>query len=448
MKNRRLAALILAGAMAASLAACGQKTDAPSETKEVSEQAEQSPTGDGITITVYHYMPEASKQAGLDAVEKAFEDEHPEYHITWNNVCYNFGTDYLPQLQTALASGDQPEIIMGTPAQTPDIIEQGFAADLTENEVIKGLNLPSGDLGNASSNGRVYGFPIDFKTWGVFYNKDIYEELGLSEPKTHTELLENCQKIADAGMDPWVNAYSDAVFPAIEMRNYVWTKGIENGDFDMFENIMNGTKKVYEYDCFREGLENWAKRMQWMRDDALSNDQTAALEVFASGQAAQMFFGSWGIGDLESMIAGTDFRYGFFIEPIDDEGSAKMNVQVDQNFMVNPNAENYDIALEFMEYWMVDGAGSWSAVSMMPLLSGAVADNVPDIVKTLAEIKASGNIASLGDFTAPFNAQFNTDFRAYVTEFAESYLNGTNQSPEECLKNMQEKFDQDIAEAE
>ena len=39
-----------------------------------------------VTITVYHYMTQATKQAGLDAVEKAFADEHPEFRklaISW-----------------------------------------------------------------------------------------------------------------------------------------------------------------------------------------------------------------------------------------------------------------------------------------------------------------------------------------------------------------------------
>ena len=113
--------------------------------------------------------------------------------------------------------------------------------------------------------------------------------------------------------------------------------------------------------------------------------------------------------------------------------------------MVNPNAEGYDVAMEFMEYWVTQG-GVWSDVSKMPLLNGYVSDDASDILKTLASIKASGNIAHYGDFTAPFNSQFTTDWRTYLTAFAESYFNGTNQSAEECLKNMQAKFDQNIAE--
>ena len=202
MKNATVVAL--SAAMLASTAVCVSAE----ETKDVS-------------ITVFHYMTQTSKQAGLDAVEAAFAEAHPEYNITWDNVFYNQGTDYFPQLQTALAGGDQPEIIMGNPGLYPDLVEQGYVADLSDNEVIKSLNLPSGDLGDVSADGKIYGFPIDFKTWGVFYNKKIFNEVGIEEPKTYSELLDACQKIKDAGYDPWAHAFGDAVFGDIEMRNYV-----------------------------------------------------------------------------------------------------------------------------------------------------------------------------------------------------------------------------------
>ena len=451
---KRIVALLVVLAMALALAACGAKTEAPAPAPEAPKAdapvaeapKEEAPAVQDVKITVFHYMAQTTKQAGLDAVEAAFAAEHPEYNITWENVMYNQGTDYFPQLQTALASGDQPEIMMGNPGLYPDLVENGYVADLSDNAVIAGLGLPKGDLGDVSADGKIYGFPIDFKTWGVFYNKKIFNDLGIAEPTTYTELLAACQKIADAGIDPWAHAFGDAVFGDIEMRNYIWTKAQAAGDVDLFAKLMSGEAKLTDYPYFTEGLDKWAQRLAWMRDDAMVNTQNAALEVFTSGQAAMMYFGSWGIGDLEAMIAGSDFEYGFFVEPIDDEGSAKMNVQVDQCFMVNPNSEGYEVALEFMEYWVVSGGGSWSAVSLMPLLNGNVADNAPEIVKTLASIKGSGNIAHYGDFTAPFNSQFTSDWRTYLTAFAESYSTGANQSAADCLAAMQAKFDQNIAE--
>lgn len=407
---KRFISIALALVLAGGLTACSGGGDKQAATKapeaaategttKAMEQGSTEGTAKDVTITVFHYMTQTTKQEGLKAVEEAFAGEHPEYQITWDNVFYNQGTDYFPQLQTALASGDQPEVIMGNPGLYPDLVTEGYAADLTDNAVIKGLNLPSGDLGDVSHDGKIYGFPIDFKTWGVFYNKKIFADNGIEEPKTYTELLAACEKLDAAGIDPWAHAFNDAVFGDIEMRNYIWT-----------------------------------------------NDQNAALEVFVSGEAAMMYFGTWGIGDLESMIEGKDFEYGFFVEPIDDEGSAKLNVQVDQSFMLNPQAENYDVALEFMEYWVQNGGDSWSAISLMPLLNGSAASNAPEVVQTLAKLKASGDISHYGDFTAPFNSQFTSAWRTYLTAFAESYSNGTKQSAKQCLDDMQAKFDQIIAE--
>lgn len=430
-KGKKIFAVMVTAAMTVPMAA------------QVSVQAQED-----VSITVFHYMTQASKQAGLDAVETAFAEAHPEYNITWDNVFYNQGTDYFPQLQTALAGGDQPEIIMGNPSNYPDLIEQGYVTDLSDNEAIQAMNFESGDLGDASYKGTLYGFPIDFKTWGVFYNKKLFAEQGIEVPTTHTALLEACQKFADAGIDPWVHAFADAVSGDIETQNYIITKGLDAGDYDLYESLMNGTKKLTDFPYIKEALELWATRMQWMRDDAMTNDQNAALEVFTSGQAAMLYMGTWAVGDLEAMIEGTDFEYGYFVEPIDDEGGARMNVQDDQVFMVNPNSDNCEIAIEFMEYWISEGAESWSAVSWMPLLNGSVSDATPDIVKTQAEIKKSGNIAHYGDYTTQFTTQFKTDWRAALTSFAESYHNGSNMSADEALAEAQKKFDQNIAEAQ
>lgn len=70
-----------------------------------------------INITVFHYMAQATKQAGLEAIESSYSELHP--NVTFTNVYYNQGTDYFPQLSTALSSGDQPTSSWATPACIP-----------------------------------------------------------------------------------------------------------------------------------------------------------------------------------------------------------------------------------------------------------------------------------------------------------------------------------------
>ena len=394
---------------------------------------------DTVNITVFHYMAQATKQAGLVAIEEAYSALHPE--VTFTNIYYNQGTDYFPQLSTALSSGDQPNIMMGNPGLYPDLVTEGFVMDLSDNEVIKGLNLPSGDLGDVSADGKIYGFPIDFKTWGIFYNKDIFAELNLEVPTTLTELNALQQTLIDAGIDPYVRSFGDAVYGDIEMRNTVWPRALAAGDNDVFEKLMNGTGKFADYPYFEEALQNWTYRLVAPRTDDLSNTQDMGLEVFAAGGAAMRYDGTWAIGDM--MSKNPAFEIGFFVAPIDDEGSAKLNVQVDQAFMVNPQAENSDVALSFMEYWITEGV-AWSEMSQMPLLTGVTSDKLLPMVKTLAEIKASGEIAHYGDFTMPLSSAFTTAWRVELNAYAESKLSGGSMTIQDCLDNLQAAFDEVI----
>jgi raffinose/stachyose/melibiose transport system substrate-binding protein len=392
------------------------------------------------TIQVFHYMLEATKQSGLLKLEEEFCKKNP--NVKFDNIFYNQGVDYFPQLSTALASGEQPQIIMGNPGQYPDLIKNGYAMDLSNNAVIKSLNLPAGDLGDVSANKIIYGFPIDFKTWGVFYNVDIFNRLGLKVPTKQSEMLDVCRKIAAAGIDPWAHCFSDAVYPDIEMRNTVWTRGVEAKDLNLFESLMNGSKKLSDYPYFAEGLKVWQERMRWARKDAMANSQDKALEIFLSGQAAMIYMGSWNIGLLASKIGSSNFKFDFFIAPIDENPqSQKLNVQVDQAFMVNPKAKNSDVALKFMEFWITDGAPFWSEATMLPLTTGKTSDKLLPVVKTLAAIKQSGKIAHYGDFTRPFTTEYTTAYRKGLTAFAESAVTGGTMTSAQCIANLQAAFD-------
>lgn len=404
-------------------------------------------------ITVFHYMVEGNKAAGLEAVEQAFLEAHPELNVEFENIAYSQGTDYWPQLETAIAAGDNPELIMGNPGLYTSLISEGFIKDLTGNEVIQSLGLTAGDMGDVSYQGKWYAYPIDFKSWGVFYNTQIFEDLGLEVPTTHSELLAVCQTLVDNGIAPWAQWYADGASVDIEMRPVLWTQALQNGDNDMFEKLMSGEKKVADYPYFEEALRVWGERMTgWARTDATSNKQTDANEVFISGQAAMLYQGTWNIGTIEDAIEGTDFEYGFFLCPVDDSGEPPvLGVQVDQSFMVNQKSEHADLACQFMEFWLTDCMGMWSDMTYQPCITGATTENTPELLLSLLDAKASGNTACYGDFTAPFSSAFTSAYRKALTAWAVYCCTGTEasgvHSVETCIAYMQELFDEEIAQA-
>ncbi len=408
---------------------------------------------DTIKITVFHYMVEGQKADAMEAIEKLFVAAHPEVKIEFTNLAYSQGTDYWPQLETAIAAGDNPELIMGNPGLYDTLINEGYIMDLTGNELITSLGLTAGDMGDVSYNGKWYAYPVDFKSWGVFYNVKMFKELGIEVPTTKTELLAAAQKLADNGITPWAQWYADGASVDIEMRPIVWTEALANGDNDMFEKLMSGEKKVTDYTYFAKALELWAERMGqgkgWAAANATSNKQTDANEMFVSGKAGMLYQGTWNIGSIEQVKA-DDFEYGFFLCPTDDSGETPvLNVQVDQAFMVNDKAENKEWAVKFMEFWLSECMGYWSDATFQPCITGATTENTPELLKSLLAAKASGNTACYGDFTMPFSSGFTSAYRKALYAWAVYCCTGETSegvnSVETCLNYMQELFDEEIA---
>lgn len=437
-----MAAEVLTGCSGGSGTTETKAADTGKTEAAASEAATEGGSGEEKTLTVFHYMGQSVKQQGLEKLEEEFKKTHP--NITFENIFYNQGTDYFPQLSTALASGEQPDIIMGNPATYPDLIENGYAMDLTDNDVIKNLNVSPEDLNDASANGKVYAVPIDFKASGFFYNVKMFKENGLEVPKTLTEFDQLVETLHSKGIDSFIDLYGEGSTGDIETRGIIVPRAVAAGDLDLYEKLMSGEKKLTDYDYMDEALSVWDKRMTYPRMDAMANNQDKALELFVTGQGAMIFTGNWNIGEMLAKSEGTDFEFDFFLPPIDDEGSAKLCTMVDQSFMVNPNSDCAEEAVEFLEYWVTDGALTWSETTMMPLITGESSDKLLPVVKSMAELKANSSI-SQGIFTKPFNTEFVNAWRKGLISYAESVCTGKPMTHEECLNNIQSLFDDIIA---
>ena len=414
-----------------------------------------------VTISVYHYMVEGQKADAMEAIQARFAEKYEAetgVKVTFNNHAISQGgsPNYFDSLNTAILAGDNPELMMGNPSVYADLINEGYVMDITGDETIKALGLTDGDMGDVSYMGKWYAYPIDFKSWGVFYNVDMFEANGWTVPSTKTEMLELVDKIYAAGVTPWANWYADGASVDIESRIVVWTKAVADGELDMYEKLMSGEAKIADYPYFKEAIEYWGERIGagkgYARTDAISNDQSAGNEVFISGQAAMLYQGTWNIGSIEEKIAGTDFHYGFFLVPIDDSGDIPcLNTQVDQAFMINPKSANVEIAKAFMEYWLSEEMGYWSDAAFQPCITGAMTENTGDLLKSLLEAKATGNTAGYGNFTMSMTSAFINAYRKALTAYATWACTGVETSgvhdADSCIEYMQELFDEEIAQA-
>ena len=392
-------------------------------------------------VVMYHYMSQKVKNEGLVALQNEFKKANPDV-VFENNLIVQ--TNYFSTIRQLVAAGETPDIIMGQPSQYPDIIDTGFIKDLTGAAFIKSAGLTKGDINDSSYKGKMYAFPFDFKSYGVFYNKEIFKKLGLSVPKTHAELITISEKIKAAGIDPFIRCYADQVFPDIEVRAYFWATLIKSGQTDAWAQLMAGKKKFSDYPEWTKALELWTQRMKFSRIDDMANDQSKSYDLFVGGKGAMCYQGTWSSGDI--MARNPKFDIGFFAIPT-DKGPGSFCLQVDDLFMVNGQSAGGKIAQKFMEFCMTPKAAAiWSQATLQPsLVAGVDTSALPAFLQDVIAAKEANLVAHAGEWTAQIYGEFTVTYRMLLQEYAADQLSTKKLTPASFTDKLQKAWDAIVA---
>lgn len=368
-----------------------------------------------LVITTMHYNTVQEKVDTWEAIQKLYTEAHP--NVTFENQAV-IQSSYISQLRTRIAADDMPNIMHGQPSQYPDIIETGNVLDLTDNPVIAKLNLDKGDLGDCSYQGKVYGIPLDFKTYGVFYNKGIFDKYGLKEPKTHAELIAVCEELKKNGVNPWVMAYKDTVCQDIEIRALLWPELQKHNKFDAFEKLMNGSAKFSDYPEFRHALELWTERIKDYRTpNDLANDQNAAAELFGAGNGAMLYIGTWLIGTITNI--NPDLDLGFFTMPNENSEDNRICVQVDSVFMIRDNCPETEESVNYMAFMLTpDIAKMWAEKLQLPSVVKGLQVEMEPVYQTILDIKSSGTTAHAGNWTGQLYGEYLAKYRSILQKYS------------------------------
>lgn len=167
---------------------------------------------------------------------------------------------------------------------------------------------------------------------GIYYNKAIYDRLGLEVPKTWDEFMYNCAAVERAGILP-------VAFMAQKSDACLWLKsGIAGGLFakkhlsDKDINI-NGDKAISSYETYRallNGKLDFANDTEYQTEyrEYASHmkeflkycggypgfEESVAKAMFLSGEAAHIHTGSWDAYGM--MLSNDNFEAGVFAFPV------------------------------------------------------------------------------------------------------------------------------------
>jgi multiple sugar transport system substrate-binding protein/raffinose/stachyose/melibiose transport system substrate-binding protein len=291
MKARKTLAVTAAAIVAAmTLAACGG-----------GDSGSGGEDGGDVTMTFWHNSTTGDGKAYWEDTVAAFEEANPGVTINIQSIQ---NEDMDGKLQTALNSGDAPDIFMARGGgKLADVVEAGQAMDLTDALTQETRDaLGEASLAAFSVDGSVYGVPTAVLPGGIYYSKDLFAQAGITEtPTTVDELSAAVDKLKAAGIQPIALGAKDA-WPAAHWYYFFALR-------ECSQDTMAQAAKEMSFDD-----ECWTKAGEDLQDFAATepfNDgylTTTAQQgagssagLIANHQAAMELMGAWDPGVIANL---------------------------------------------------------------------------------------------------------------------------------------------------
>jgi multiple sugar transport system substrate-binding protein/raffinose/stachyose/melibiose transport system substrate-binding protein len=304
-----------------------------------------------VTITLYDG---AGLKAIDDALIAAFTEKHP--HVT---VETRFDPDNV-QAQNAprvLASDNPPDL--ARIVALGDIVGNDLLTPLTPWAEAYGWDVPEGQMAmytvddeGVRGSGTQYTVASGFVTTGVFYNKQLAEQIGMTEPPTTVEEFADVLATAKAaGITPIIagNATGQGVtITQMLINDHMGAEAVNDWVFNAPDATIDTPESVEAV----QSVADWVEA-GYFNDDANGTDNAAAAGRFAQGEALFYPSGNW---DAAALGAAMGDDVGFFAPPALEEGSILAMSDPVTNFGIPARAENKDAAAAFLDFLMSEEA--------------------------------------------------------------------------------------------
>lgn len=235
----------------------------------------------------------------IQDIAKQYQEENPDLDFNFEIENISDRTAYLQKLKILAASDELPEWFDSDPdTWFADIVADGKAysfEDLYKELGMYDQIFPISKEYARLSDGSLNLMTLQCNTEYFFYNKDLFEQAGITEaPKTFDELLADCKLLQDQEIIPI--AMGDD-WPILRYFAQVPFRLTGN---EYIENAVSGEGSFGE-EAGLKGAQFIQDVAQYFQEGWSSADYDTMVDLFASGQAAIMYNGTWAL-DQADMI--------------------------------------------------------------------------------------------------------------------------------------------------
>lgn len=299
-----------------------------------------------ITLTYMGWLD--NNEDGLRAVADLYEEANPNVKIEIELLeSDQYDTVYMARM----ASGEAADLmsIRYQEDNKKNYASGDYVADLTGQPAVgylkEGLDQVS------AYEGAIQGIPVAADCWGLWYNADMLEKLGLGVPTTIGEFRNCCETAKEAGYVPIANGLQDGWTAWMTL----WTLWGKAGEADptLFDRFQVGEAKLSDVEEIKWAFDTAKEYYDagYYPDNALGTSQDSAVQLWYNQEALFCPNGSFFLTEVEA--ADPDFTYGFCKQPYNEEPQEDICAQGGYTFSMAAykQGEHVDQAIDFINFF-------------------------------------------------------------------------------------------------
>lgn len=319
---------------------------------------ESSKEGDGgevvINFGIHVVNPKEQESVTYNIVQAFNEKNAGKYKVEFQAADTE---SHSKNMKLAASDNTLPEIFWLDASEAPEYSNAGVLLDLNdflnENTEIKAA-LGGMESAFTDDNGQ-YGLPYQCNVQGIFYNKELFDKVGVAYPTdetTYEDMLGMLAKFKENGITPLSIGSKNSGFAMWEfnetLARYGWEENIDS--------ILAGDKKFNNEDlvtCF-EKLKGLAEAGAFPENMA-TIEYFDAKQLFNEGKAAMFGTGQWDCAEFDKNIGE---KIGFWWGPTftdsdyDQEVAMKVpSAPIVVNAEVAEDEEVQEAVFEFLKFY-------------------------------------------------------------------------------------------------
>ena len=379
-----------------------------------------------------------------------------EFTKQFPNVTWDIKQDQFTNLineTPRLLSGDNPPDLIRLPTMV-SFAKEGLLKNLDPYAESFGWNdwpVPQLDQNRVADDGTrgsgsLYAMGLNYSLTGVFYNKELAAQIGMTDPpKTIDEFDALLAKAKDAGLQPimqWGSAKSGMglAFPLQQLMAAYGPVGPIN---DWIYQKSDATIDTEPNLTAAKHLQQWIEA-GYFPPDINAIEYTDSNARFTKGEGVFTFNGDWENANYDANMSG---NVGFFLMPPADAGGDPAAMSAPLTFGIASNAKHADCAAFFFDWVATDPTARQIDVAVGGSNPGGPAGaSVPTVPEgsVTGETLAAGNVVG--------EAGTSMDFIANATSaiFAQGWtpelqkMVGGRQDAAGLLKAVQAEYEREL----